>query len=86
MIDPRPRLSRLLQDSFRETWRLKSPLFVAHLAVLLLSVAMITPLIGVLLNVGIAFSVKPVLADLDIVRFFLSPAGLIFFLLLAKRR
>ncbi len=63
---------------------MKSPLFVAHLAVLLLSIAMIAPLIGVLLNVGIAFSDKPVLADFDIVWFLLSPAGLIFFLVMAS--
>jgi len=69
-----------LYRSFQQAWRLRWPLLITHLILRLLTIALLLPIIGGLLNFGVAYSGNPALTDQDILWFVLSPAGFIVFL------
>ncbi|MBY8974631.1 glycerophosphodiester phosphodiesterase [Rhodobacteraceae bacterium NNCM2] len=78
------RVLTALRQSFWQAVRFIWPLLAIHAAIGLLSAAIIVPLTAMLLNFGIAFSDQPSLTDQDIAWFFLSPGGLVFFLVIAS--
>lgn len=59
------------------------PLFLVHLAYVALGFVFISPLIGLFAQLPLLISGRPVLADQDILYFFLSPTGLICLVFLA---
>ena len=59
----------------RRTWLLRWPFLTAHIALTLLSTAIIFPVAAFFVHLAIKLSGEPALADQDIVRFLLSPIG-----------
>lgn len=66
-------------DRMRELWR---PLILVHLAYLGLGVILLSPLVGLIVQLPFLVSGRPALADQDILYFFLSPTGLICLILI----
>ena len=69
------------RPDFREAWadgrRAWRQLLATDLAFKLLAFAVLTPLLGLALQAGIAVSGGPVLADMEILLFFVRPVGLL---------
>jgi len=72
-------LAGTLQD-FRQTWR---TLFATDILYKILAFALLTPLAGLALRILVSTSGSPALADTDILFFFLSPFGVVAFVILA---
>lgn len=73
-----------VRDSWREAWRFRWPLTVAHLANRLLLAAIIAPVAAAVLRLGISYSGQTALTDQDIALLLLSPVGLVCVLLVAS--
>ncbi|MFV0361162.1 glycerophosphodiester phosphodiesterase family protein [Tropicimonas sp.] len=66
---------RAASDAFHESWRLRWPFLLSHLAFNLLVMAILAPLATLVLRVAVAFSGQPAVSDFGIALFFASPAG-----------
>lgn len=67
----------LVLNDFRTAWQLRQSLVAIHLVVLLLTSAIVVPLIGLTLQLVLSFSGQTALTDQDIARFLLTPMGAI---------
>jgi len=62
---------------YYEAWELKAVFFGVHLVVRLMAYALVSPLIGGLVNLGVSFSDQSALTDQAIAGFILTPVGAI---------
>lgn len=62
--------------AYQRVWHLRWRFLTTHVALSLFAAAILTPLAGAMVRLAIGFSGAPALADQDIARFLLSPAGL----------
>lgn len=74
----------IVHHYFHQIWRLRWPLLATHATVTVVTLALVTPLVSGALRLGLALSGQPALADQDIAMFFLSPVGLVVFLLIGS--
>ncbi len=63
--------------SYRQAWRFLSAFLATHVFFLLVSSALLVPIIGSLLSITLSFSDQTALTDQDIARFMATPAGAI---------
>ncbi|OSP56465.1 glycerophosphodiester phosphodiesterase family protein [Pseudoruegeria sp. SK021] len=73
-----------IHDYIRQVWHLRWPLLATHVTVSVIALALISPLIGGTLQLGLSLAGQSALADQDIAMFLLSPAGVIVFLLIGS--
>jgi glycerophosphoryl diester phosphodiesterase len=69
--------ARILAGAWSDARRAFGELVATDLAYKLLAFAVLSPLVGLALRLGLSFSGQAVLADQDILRFLLRPAGLV---------
>lgn len=72
------RSSHRMLDNFQSCWK---PLALTGIAFKLIALVVLTPLLALLFRLSLALSGSRVIADLDIAKAFLSPAGAIIFIL-----
>ncbi|MCW3783446.1 glycerophosphodiester phosphodiesterase family protein [Defluviimonas salinarum] len=71
-------------ESYRQAFRFLAPFLLTHIALRLVSAAIVLPLIGVLLALTLKFSDQTALTDQDIARFIFTPAGAVGALLIGS--
>jgi glycerophosphoryl diester phosphodiesterase len=63
-------------QAYQRVWRLRWHFLTAHVAMTLIAAAIVSPLVAAMVRLAVDLSGAPALADQDIARFLLSPAGL----------
>lgn len=71
-------------QAYRRVWRLRWRFLTTHVAMTLIAAAILSPLIAAMTRFAVGLSGAPALADQDIARFLLSPAGLACAIVLAS--
>ena len=63
-------------QAYRRVWQLRWHFLTTHVAITLAATAIVSPLVAAMVRLAVGLSGAPALADQDIARFLLSPAGL----------
>jgi glycerophosphoryl diester phosphodiesterase len=66
---------KVVASSYANSWHLRWPLFLMHLSLTLLAIAVLSPICAGLIHLALRLSGEPALADQDIAAFLLSPVG-----------
>ncbi|PID36345.1 MAG: glycerophosphodiester phosphodiesterase [Rhodobacterales bacterium] len=72
-----------MRSIISSAWRARGAIFSIHLVMSILAVAIIGPLVGFSVQLGVSLSGKGALTDFDIAKFLFSPLGLIVLIVLA---